>query len=354
MAAKPPTSILIGGDDAESLVGGVGDDIIRGYGGNDTIIGGDGDDVLLGGDGDDYIVSGPGADLVTGDAGNDTLIVGGDGDIVLAGEGDDLIILRGPGGDWSLGGSIDGGPGYDTLDYSWLLEQGYDVTIEDIPECADKLLSYTNPETGISGKIYITCIENFIPCFTLGTLIATPDGERRVEDLRIGDRVITRDNGIQRISWIGRRDLGAEEIAIQPALAPVLICKGSLGNGLPERDMRVSPNHRMLISNERTALYFDEHEVLVAAKHLVGLAGVTREDACATTYIHVMFDRHEVVLGDGAWSESFNPGDQALGALGAQQREEIFALFPELKVSDTGFAMARRALRRHEAALLIA
>jgi ABC-type branched-subunit amino acid transport system ATPase component len=119
--------------------------------------------------------------------------------------------------------------------------------------------------------------------------------------------------------------------------------------------MMVSPNHRMLVANDKTALYFEESEVLVAAKHLTGLEGVEVVDVNWTTYVHVMFDQHEVILSDGTWSESFQPGDQTLDAMGNAQRNEIFELFPELKTRDgiEGYISARRSLKKHEARLLM-
>src|SRR5690606_23699943 len=109
-------------------------------------------------------------------------------------------------------------------------------------------------------------------------------------------------------------------------LQPILIKQGALGHGLPERDMMVSPNHRLLIASDRTQLYFDEHEVLVAAKHLVGSEGIHAVEAIGVTYLHFLFDRHEVVLSNGAWTESFQPGDRTLKGMGNAQRHEIFQL----------------------------
>ncbi len=194
-----------------------------------------------------------------------------------------------------------------------------------------------------------------VPCFTPGTLIATPDGERAVEDLEVGDRVITRDNGIQPIRWIGRRDLDVAELASASHLRPVRIAAGALGQGLPEQDMMVSPNHRVLVSNDRTALYFEEREVLVAAKHLVGMQGIDIVDEPSVTYIHFMFDQHEVVLSNGAWTESFQPGDMSLAGVGTSQRSEIYELFPELEGEEgvAAYQSARRALKKHEARLVL-
>jgi hypothetical protein len=128
-----------------------------------------------------------------------------------------------------------------------------------------------------------------------------------------------------------------------------------LGNGLPERDMLLSPNHRVLVANDRTSLYFDEHEVLVSAKHLAMGQDESAVNAENVSYLHLMFDRHEVVLSNGAWTESFQPGDYSLKGLGNAQRTEIIELFPELQTSEglENFHSARRVLKKHEASLLI-
>lgn len=197
-------------------------------------------------------------------------------------------------------------------------------------------------------------IEKATPCFTPGTLIATPRGEMPVESLRPGDRVVTRDNGIQEIRWTGENAISGQELRLNSYLQPVFIKRGALGNGLPEQDMMVSPNHRLLVANDRTQLYFDEPEVLVAAKHLVGIQGVHAVEAIGVTYLHFMFDRHEVVLANGAWTESFQPGDQTLKGMCNAQRSEILDLFPELK-TDRGledYKSARRTLKQDESRLV--
>jgi Hint domain len=198
-------------------------------------------------------------------------------------------------------------------------------------------------------------IDSVSPCFTPGTLIATPRGEVAVETLRAGDRIVTRDNGLQEIRWIGQKPLSWSDMAAASHLRPVMVRQGSLGNGLPERDMMVSPNHRLLVANDRTALYFDEHEVLVSAKHLVGGAGVHAVESMQTTYIHFMCDQHEVVLSNGAWTESFQPGDYSLKGMGNSQRSEIFELFPDLRSKKglESYSAARKTLKRHEARLLV-
>jgi hypothetical protein len=77
-------------------------------------------------------------------------------------------------------------------------------------------------------------------------------------------------------------------------------------------------------------------------------------ETLGTTYLHFMFDHHEVVLSDGAWTESFQPGDYTLKGIGNAQRSEILELFPELKdqAGIEGYAAARRTLKKHEAQML--
>ncbi|WP_238364460.1 Hint domain-containing protein [Mesobacterium pallidum] len=173
------------------------------------------------------------------------------------------------------------------------------------------------------------------PCFTAGTRIKTIRGEMPVESLGPGDLVLTRDRGYQPVRWCGRRHLTSSELAYAPDLRPVRIAAGALGNQLPLRDMRLSPQHRMMISNARTQLWFGEDEVLAAATHLTIFEGITPDPAPdGVTYYHFLFDQHELIVADGAWSESFQPGDLALGGLGVHQRQEILAIFPELETED--------------------
>ncbi len=163
-----------------------------------------------------------------------------------------------------------------------------------------------------------------VACFTQGSLIATPRGELPVERLQPGDRVFTRDNGSQDLLWVGRRSFDWPVLRANPHLQPVLIRRDALGPGMPSRDLYVSPNHRMLV--------IDGHgeELLVAAKELVGSPGVIAVEPMGITYLHLLFDAHEIVLSDGAWSESFQPSDFALGTFGNGTRNEILTLFPDL------------------------
>lgn len=335
-------------------------DVLYGEGGNDTIYGRDDDDTLYGGEGNDYLdggvdedtlYGGDGDDTVRGGQGNDT-IEGGAGNDTLFGDADRDTFFGGNAGDFVDGGGQ--GDDYDTLDLTGVEFEDIVYTSED-RENGYVTFSSTQDPNDPSQVLNFGEIENVVPCFTPGTLIATPRGEVRVEELREGDRVITRDNGIQQIRWVGHKAVGAADFRKAPYMKPVLIRAGALGKGLPERDMMVSPNHRVLISNDKTQLYFEEHEVLAAAKHLTGIPGIQSLETLGTTYIHFMFDHHEVVLSDGAWTESFQPGDYTLKGIGAEQRQEIFELFPELASRDgiESYQAARKSLKKHEARLLV-
>lgn len=164
-----------------------------------------------------------------------------------------------------------------------------------------------------------------VACFVQGTLIATPKGEKPIEYLKPGDLVLTRDNGVQDIRWIGSRHIGWNTLQSNPHIKPVVIRWGALDWGAPANDLFVSPNHRILVRDE------NGDEVLAAAKQLVGNDGIEEVDAMGVTYFHMMFERHEVILSDGMWTESFQPSDYALGTVGNEARAEILALFPELR-----------------------
>lgn len=193
--------------------------------------------------------------------------------------------------------------------------------------------------------------ESFVPCFTPGSMVSTPTGLILVENLKVGDSVMTRDNGLQDVRWIGRKDLTRGTLAADARFRPIRIRKGALGGDMPLQDMMVSPNHRMLITGPSLAMNFGEEEMLVAAKHLVGLPGIEIVAARDVSYVHLLCDRHEVLMVDGTWTESFQPGNVAMNGLASDQAAEVFALFPELRdpTLNLNFRDARVSLRGFEA-----
>lgn len=215
-------------------------------------------------------------------------------------------------------------------------------------------------DTNRTSHLQDNAYTNYVACFTPGTCIATPEGPLPVEQLRIGDLVTTQDNGDQEIRWIGRRHLSQQDLDAYPNLRPVRIRAGALGGGLPEADLIVSPQHRILVSSKIATRLFGVPEVLVAAKQLVSLDGIDALTAPqGVTYIHFMCARHEVVFAAGAPTESMYAGRQALLAMPDAARREIFALFPELINMDPDARppsarhlpsgrMARKLAKRHK------
>ncbi|WP_297768431.1 Hint domain-containing protein [uncultured Roseovarius sp.] len=322
---------------------GLGDDSIHGGDGNDTILGLDDADLIFGDAGDDSLDGGIDADTLFGGTGNDTINVS-QGDSAEGGEGDDFFALTDLGEADTGAISIIGGEGDETDGDTLFLTP--DVGRDDI--------TFTNTDDesgGLSGTftlngsvVNFSEIENII-CFTPGTHILTQWGERPVETLRPGDMVVTRDHGLQPIRWTGNRRVpGVGDFA------PISVASSVMG---ASDSLVVSPQHRLLFTGYKAELLFGENEVLVAAKHLVNGRDVIVAPRPEVTYIHIMFDRHEVIYANGIGTESFYAGDTALAAIQAPAREELFAIFPELR-SAPGYHgnTARTCLRQHEARLL--
>ncbi len=339
MAADTGGMILDLGDGNDSATGGSGADQINA---------GAGDDTVAGGDGDDTINAGAGADDIAGGAGNDEITLGS-GDIAWGEDGDDTFIVDSAllnGGAITIDGGEAGETAGDTLNVFGPANIIYDGG---------------NPENGtvtyLDGSVVnFSNIENVthVPCFTEHSMITTRRGLVPAGQLRIGDMVQTRDEGMQPIRWVGRREMTGAQLAQNPKLNPVLIRAGALGHGLPERDLLVSPQHRMLVGSAKVQLWFAEDEVLVAARHLTCLDGVEQIAPDSVTYVHFMFDSHQVVMGEGTWSESFQPGDHVLRGMDDAQRNELAEIFPELRCNGgtEPYPAVRLTLKRHEVPLL--
>ena len=303
------------------------------------------------GAGSDSLLGGSGADTLTGGTGNDTLSGGLGADLLLG--GDDADVFYVDVGDTVYGGA--NGTDLDTLDLrSWGKARTDIVYDPGNPE--NGTVTFYDPFGVPMGTMRFENIENVIPCFTPGTTIDTNRGAVAVEHLVVGDRVLTRDNGFQTVRWAGAKSLGTADLQANPSLQPVLIRQGALGHGLPLADMRVSPQHRMLLTGARAELLFGEAEVLAPALYLVGIPGVERTICQRVSYLHVMFDQHEIICANGAWSESFQPGDRAMAGLGAETCAELVTIFPELATAAgrNNCRAARLSLKPHEVRALLA
>ncbi|SEW27365.1 Hint domain-containing protein [Cognatiyoonia koreensis] len=193
-------------------------------------------------------------------------------------------------------------------------------------------------------------------CLTAGTLVETVNGPVPIEDLEVDDLIVTFDSGPQPIRMIHQRTIAVAELARNRKLWPVCIQKGALGFGLPMRNLRVSPQHRMLYQHIRVPLMFGEEAVFVRAKSLAASFEEVYVDSSleAVTYYHLVFDKHEVIYAEGAPTESFHPGPEGIAALDADAREELFTIFPHLRFGNSSHSAAYRTLRSWELMTVVA
>ncbi len=356
---------LAGDAGADTILGGAGNDTLDGGADNDTLIGGSQNDTLIGGTGNDSLSGGTendslsgddGTDILDGGDGNDTLMGGAGSDTLSGGFGDDTIVVGA--GDYATNVTdiVNGNESTGDLDVLDLRAFGKSLTniAFDPGNAENGTVEFLNGAGNVIGTMTFSNIENVIPCFTPGTLIQSLNGDVAVETLVAGDMVLTRDHGYQPLRWTGRRDLSVAELAAQTKLHPVVIRAGALGRNLPAQDMMVSPQHRMLITGPRVEMMFGEPEVLVAATHLVGQAGISRAHPASVSYIHIMFDQHQIIRANGCWTESFQPGALTLQSMQQDQRDELMTLFPALEAVAPLYPSARLSLKAHEARVLMA
>ncbi len=172
-------------------------------------------------------------------------------------------------------------------------------------------------------------------CYLRGTRILTPTGEVPVEDLRIGDRVVTRFGGIQPIRWIGRQSYDTRFLGKNPAKLPVRIEAGALGDGLPARALHVSPGHSMLVDG-----------TLVLASALVNGVTITQAGADAQgvlEYFQPELAGHDCIIAEGTWSETFADGPGLRAAF--HNAADFWALYPEYRTPEAIALCAPRPLR---------
>lgn len=144
-------------------------------------------------------------------------------------------------------------------------------------------------------------------CFAAETRIATPQGQRRIDRLVPGDMVLTQDAGPQPVLWSGRR-----RVPGLGAMCPVTCAPGALGNS---RHLRLSPQHRVLVSGPQVALHFGWDEVLVPVKALIDGQAIRRSPCSIVTYVHIRLAAHHLVRAEGAACETLLTGDAAARVL---------------------------------------
>lgn len=190
----------------------------------------------------------------------------------------------------------------------------------DNPDEASFSYEVTN-QNGVSDVGFVK--GEVVPCFVAGTRIDTARGPVPVESVRVGDLVLTLDDGFQPVIWHGAR-----QVPSSGSFAAVKIPAGAFGD---HGALAVSPQHRLHLSGWRAELYCGEDEVLVKAAHLVRAGRLTQDHSGQpVSYHHLLFARHQIIRSEGLWSESYHPGPATLADHDAETRAELLALFPEL------------------------
>jgi hypothetical protein len=134
----------------------------------------------------------------------------------------------------------------------------------------------------------------FTSCFLRGTLIRTPEGDVAIEDLRVGDLVVTH-KGVAEILWVGRRRIDPKAIDKPRDTLPIRIQAGAIAENVPSRDLCVSPDHCMFLE-----------ESLIPAKFLINGTTITQEATLVPfEYYHIELEQHSIILAEGAQTETY-------------------------------------------------
>lgn len=195
-------------------------------------------------------------------------------------------------------------------------------------------------------------------CFADGTRLLTRHGEIPIESLKAGDMLVTADHGLRRVSWVFRKTWSRQDQQADPARRAVSIAENALGPGMPHKRLLLSQQHRLLVSGPIVARMFGQAEVLVPAKALLRLEGVTlAPPRRSITYYHVLLEGHQVLFANGLPAESLHLGPMARATLPAEALAEVEALL-ERPIEQLGLSTVRDCaglrrshtlLRRHRA-----
>lgn len=177
-------------------------------------------------------------------------------------------------------------PGTDLIAATWLLP------LAELQSRTDYALIELNTDRARDRFASLACVS-----FTRGTQITMASGEQRpIENITVGDRVLTRDSGIQQVRWIGQQTVRATG-----AFAPIRIAKGAMNNS---EDLHLSPNQRLFVYQRRDRLKAGQAEVMIKAELLVNGDTVTRSDGGFVEYHQILFDNHEFIFAEGIATES--------------------------------------------------
>ena len=178
-----------------------------------------------------------------------------------------------------------------------------------------------------------------MPCFLRGTLVRTPDGEREVGALSIGDLLLTHSGRAKAIKWIGRRRITSEQQEWPEQAVPVMIAKDALEAGVPHKDLYVSEAH---------ALYVDG--LLIQAGSLVNGRTIVRrvpEGVTDLEYYQIELFDHDVIFADGAPTETYLESNNRDGFDNCAEYEALYGARPGGNVVPFAPTVSVAMRRRH-------
>lgn len=174
--------------------------------------------------------------------------------------------------------------------------------------------------------------------------VRTPCGARRVENLRRGDLVVTRDNGLKPVRMVWTRKVTEADIAADPALAPVRLKPRAIGPMMPQRDLVLAGGHRILVPGWRLADFPDTDACLIPSRDIAEASDEAFVERSGTdvVYYNIVFDEHQVFCANGLPVESYLPEAARLDELDDHARQDLTALFAA-EEADPAFPPARYA-----------
>lgn len=163
-----------------------------------------------------------------------------------------------------------------------------------------------------------------------GANLRTPIGEKHVEFLRVGDLIVTRDNGLKPVRMIWTRTVTAAEMAADPSLAPITLAPRAIGPMMPQKTVSIGGAHRLLVPGWRLDDEEDTENCLVPARDMEGLGEPAKSHEEDVTYYNIVFETPQVFCANGLPIESFSPYSEILKVVPKKVCEELRQTFPDL------------------------
>ena len=175
--------------------------------------------------------------------------------------------------------------------------------------------------------------------------VRTPCGARRIENVRPGDLIVTRDNGLQPVRVVWSRTVSATDIAADPSLAPIRLKPRAIGPMMPQQDLYVAAQHRVLVPGYRLADIPDTRSCLIAARDIAEASDEAFVDKGVSdmTFYNLVFEDHHAFTANGLPVESYLPSHASVRELDEDVSRDIAALFAREAESEPGYPAPRYA-----------